>query len=1122
MEFEGMSQETQEAVYTTFQRPVLTRLNTSGLSCVPEANSSTAWLDANLGRFSQYATYEDLVTFNTEFDGLQVLDQLTLRQLAQLAAARGALNETMVEGFPNNFPRQESLLNRTKEVIEISLSFLTNGSVSVTTWTDVRTLFYFYFLQSKLLPTENTGCPAFQAIVSNGPSILKGREEEVYHHIYSYLTGTQSRPRCYNLSDPLSHGWFTAYLGHYIHLSSVDDIRDFLGYDQQLLQKLASQQDSLQLFSQQDIPRNVMWTLTSALLAEIPNITISELPDKLLCFSPEAPALHSLGEEALWKVIRKLNDNCGPSHRTDMDAWALRAPLPPARQLATLLVGQIPAFNQSTLVALGQQAVGLTKGQIAMLSEEDVAASVKALGKVIGWDQGQVNELVSKLTPEQLLVGKLETLGSLVPGLPTTVFCALSPANATHLARAPIFLRGLRDAPAYLKRVFTNRIVVHPLPVTKIVETVPPELVPQIPSSFLLWDNLTIANLSAITEQPWEPEQASGFFQQGLASSVGSRVARLSASILQGFQCQEASQLTRAQFSSLVKEVQKQKAILNVRQLSCMANLLALHNLTNDFADYPPDLLLFYDLRHVDKAKCREFISRASQGNLTLLSGLSAQKKELLNMSLTCLGNPGTSLSKEDLSSLGGLVCDMEPAVILESDPHILDNLKRCSQLTAEQRDALNALLRSGATWLGAPRSWNLGRLWSLGPLVFYINSSLWKMVNEEVSKDFYRDVITRYQAGSLPRSLVQSFVDSFLTRDLSMSRANQEKGRRCSRGNITAQVIQDELFMVRYDCKQLKSCLGSKVLKANLNPLLQHPLPRECQSVVKGKLSEIYPGGVPENQLKLIASLVYLYSNDEISHWNITSRDTVVYLLGSDVALENQTQAVIKKFLELNGTMTGAMLVAIGGFRLCWMSPQQIEAIRPVELRSAGALDISSCAQERKDDLYEKAKKAFSGSNGSATYYHYIRPYLGGASVEDLKHLARANISMDIDTFTCLNPEVLQNLSLSNVAKLLGRNVADLRKARSHPAVSSWLQSQNQSALEALGFDRAPEHLHASPATTGKPPSAWVTNKGHNSASPSGHTTRATTSGCCVLTPLHLFNVFGFPIGLILILKLL
>uniref|UniRef100_F6QGD8 Mesothelin like n=1 Tax=Monodelphis domestica TaxID=13616 RepID=F6QGD8_MONDO len=1121
MEFEGMSQETREAVYTTFQLPVLTRL--SGLTCVPEMNSSAAWLDINLGHFSQYATYGDLVAFNSQFDGLQALDHLTLRQLAQLVATKGALNETALGEFPKSFCNQEPLPNGTKEAVETSLSLLTNGSVSVGTWTDVRTLFYFYFLQSEFLPTVNTSCPAFQAIVRNGPSILKGREEEVYHHIYSFLTGTLSRPRCYNPSDPLSPGWFSAYLGPYVHLSSVDDIRDFLGYDQQLLQTLASQQDSLQLFSQQDVPRNVMWLLTSALLAKTPNFTILELPDKLLCFSLEASALHFLGEEALWRVIKRLNDNCGSSNRTDPDAWGLRVPLPPARRLATLLVSEIPAFNQSILVALGQQAVGLTAGQIMMLSEDDVAASVQALGRVIGWDKGQAYGLVSKLTAEQLLADKLETLGSLVPGLPSSVLCALSAENASHLASIPTFLCGLRDAPTYLKRVFTDRIVLHPLPISRIVEIVPPELVPQIPSSFLLWDNLTEANLSTISKQPWEPAQASGFFQQGLASSVGNHVARLSASILQGFQCQEASQLTRDQFSSLVREVQKQKAILNARQLSCMANLLALHNLTDNFAEYPPDLLLFYDLRKVDGAKCREFISRASQGNLNLLSGLSAQKRELLNVSQACLGNPGTNLSKEDLTYLGGLVCDMEPAVILESDPHILDNLKHCAQLTAGQQDALNTLLHSGTTSLGTPGSWNLGKLWSLGPLAFYINPILWKMVNKDVSKDFFRDVVARYQAGSLPRSHVQNFVDSFLAQELSASRTSQMTGKKCYRGNITAQVIQDELFMVRYDCKQLKTCLGSKVLKANLHPLLQHPLPRECQRVVKGKLGEIYPRGVPEDQLKLIASLVYLYSNDEISHWNITSGDTVVALLGSDVAMENQTQAVIKKYLELNGTVTGALLVAIGGFRLCWMSPRQIEAIRPMELRRAGALDISSCAQERKDDLYEKAKKAFPGSNGTITYYHYIRPYLGGAPLEDLKLLARTNISMDIDTFTSLNPEVLQNLSLSNVATLLGRNVADLRKARSNPSVKVWLENQNQSALEALGLDRTPDKQHPSPATTGKPGPPWITGKGHNSsASPNGHISSTTPSGSCVLAPLHFLNVFGLPIGLTLLMSLL
>lgn len=47
----------------------------------------------------------------------------------------------------------------------------------------------------------------------------------------------------------------------------------------------------------------------------------------------------------------------------------------------------------------------------------------------------------------------------------------------------------------------------------------------------------------------------------------------------------------------------------------------------------------------------------------------------------------------------------------------------------------------------------------------------------------------------------------------------------------------------------------------------------------------------MPEDQLRSITSLVYLYSAAEISQWNITSGATVLALLASDVALENQTE---------------------------------------------------------------------------------------------------------------------------------------------------------------------------------------------------------------------------------------
>ncbi|XP_030157335.2 mesothelin-like protein [Lynx canadensis] len=556
--------------------------------------------------------------------------------------------------------------------------------------------------------------------------------------------------------------------------------------------------------------------------------------------------------------------------------------------------------------------------------------------------------------------------------------------------------------------------------------------------------------------------QAQGFSQGGLDASRADLWASANASLLHSFWCQPASQLPRDQLSALIRAMATRRVLLRAWQLSCLANLAALHGLQDDFELHPPDLLLFYNLTQVREADCRAFTHRAAQGDTELLANLPDQRAALQRVALACLGGPRLRLSASDLLLLGVLVCDMDASSIVAADPRVLQNLQRCHRLTAPQQAALNTLLASGETTLGPPGSWNLEGLRALGPLATYISSSLWMQVQQAVGLDFFGSTVATYRAGRLSQQDARRFVTGFLKAKAESvsSRPKRGTGRPCLRGDITAATLRDDLFLVHYDCVQLESCLGSRVLKANLDPLLQHPLPAECQRVVKAKLARVYPRGVPEEQLPLIASLVYLYSRSEIGQWNVTSRDTVVALLASDVALENQTEAVLQKYLDHNGTLTGALLVAIGGSRLCWMSARQIQAIRPSEFRLAGALDISSCPQSRKDVLYAKAREAFGSTRTTAAYYRFMRPYLGGAPVEELRHLVQANVSMDIDTFTNLNPRVLQSLSVGNVTTLLGQNVGDLQKARSHPTISSWLRSLNRSALGELGLDTDPAGL--------------------------------------------------------------
>nr|XP_023413042.1 mesothelin-like protein isoform X2 [Loxodonta africana] len=145
------------------------------------------------------------------------------------------------------------------------------------------------------------------------------------------------------------------------------------------------------------------------------------------------------------------------------------------------------------------------------------------------------------------------------------------------------------------------------------------------------------------------------------------------------------------------------------------------------------------------------------------------------------------------------------------------------------------------------------------------------------------------------------------------------------------------------------------------------------------------------------------------------------------------------------------------------------------------------------------------------------MRPYLGGAPVEELRHLAQANVSMDIDTFTNLNPLVLQSLSVDNVTTLLGQNVGDLQKVRSHPTISSWLRSLNHSALGELGLDTDVASTIDPALMTGGTPNTkpWPPLLAHPSGLP-GDSAEAPTSGA-PRTPLG-----ALPLTLVLLSSLL
>ncbi|KAG7462347.1 hypothetical protein JOB18_035100, partial [Solea senegalensis] len=89
-----MDRERQQAVFTHFIKPFLSRNGSSDPGCVSSSNGSTEWLQANLGVFSGFATLSDLKLLNPNVSAAESLSAFTPAQMAQLTLTSGASNDT--------------------------------------------------------------------------------------------------------------------------------------------------------------------------------------------------------------------------------------------------------------------------------------------------------------------------------------------------------------------------------------------------------------------------------------------------------------------------------------------------------------------------------------------------------------------------------------------------------------------------------------------------------------------------------------------------------------------------------------------------------------------------------------------------------------------------------------------------------------------------------------------------------------------------------------------------------------------------------------------------------------------------------------------------------------------
>ncbi|XP_032402904.1 serine-rich adhesin for platelets-like [Xiphophorus hellerii] len=762
------------------------------------------------------------------------------------------------------------------------------------------------------------------------------------------------------------------------------------------------------------------------------------LPGSLLC-SPDIPSslFTSLSENDTMAILDKLKTFCNSTENPERSA---------------ALASNIKVFTAQTFEDLGNASSGLTNSQILSVSPEVLVLSLSILSSVNTWGQDQASNIIHRITSSSFQINSaasLESLGTLIIGVPSKSINNISASEVLSASKNPTLVSNMLEAPKVVQEAFVKKIISVDSSPAKVVENVPDALAMEIPPSLLLFPEGT-ANITAINKKTWTADQATMFF--ATLAEADFDTEQLSPFVLQGFTCGTVKKMSKAQISQLIHACRPRKGRAKVElkepQLTCMYNLIR-DDLSQNFTDYPPDMLLYLDSKNVQKANCRSYFSALGAADFSVASSILNKGPQKFREARDCLGISGNSLSRDNVEVLGNMVCTLNRSDIENSDPLILENLKACKDLSASQVAAMETLLLSGKTQYGAVNSWDQQTLEGLGTLPLYLTRNIWTHFTAATQKRFLKGFMP-----DLRIQKTQKWKLKNLFSQLTPTAAKREAG--CSEGNITQVTVSDPSFPFGYNQLQFQLCLDVPILKDNLYSICQKVDDDGYKRIILNKLNQAFPSGVPDQEVQMLASVSRSATLDDISKWNITELDTLAALMKpEDGTWETaQSKAIITKNLNTSGNSLGSSELNIIDSNLCSLDTSTLETITADSIRNTKLLDVASCSTEQKRVLYEISNTSFSvHRDNPINFFNLVKGYLGGASLVDIISLSKQNISMDVKTFMKLNISVITDLTVSNVQKLMGENLPDLKLFENDTVIQMWVNLQQQSDLDRMGI---------------------------------------------------------------------
>ncbi|XP_059834802.1 uncharacterized protein LOC132398983 [Hypanus sabinus] len=958
-----------------------------------ENSSFILYLKNYFQSYFHFLTLKDAVSLFPPDRETEVLNNIDVNELVNLLSTPGFVKDDYlltklvlkVKPIQNltpfldafaNATQNANLLNAVMEGVWLSFteSFPDLTDTEVDEWLNVRLFPYMPFLTTPVLVSNSTlrvPCLRYRKIINalnvQFPKLNSEKWTEIYNGIKAYLL-QEPKPKCYNARDPVlnSTAWFSQYLGLYLSQTSLSDLQSFSD-NETLLQVFAANAKNLELVEHLTLSDEVSTAYINLLVKNNPNFNASSLPNSLLCFITKTNLLQKLTAQQTLSLIGRINKVCGLNLTSNTSTDGTVPPKEPTDEqlkLAVVLVGKIDNFSVSTLNTLGQTAVGLSLSQVDNIDGNTLEQALPSLGNVRGWNIGQTSSIVNKLLTSGFKVNnssRLLGLGSLVSGIPSGVFRRINPQIFISVISNERFVENIGRAPQPIRQICVLQVLRNVENPVTTVKAIPSVLAAEVPP-VLLNSNLSLGD---VNNKEWTPSQSAVFFERLVRYNNNFEI--FSVAVLRGFSCGATKALDFQTFLKLVQAMKVKGIMLDESQLECISGRLASESMEVPLDALPGDVLLFNYQYFRASYDCRDFYKLVGKSNVNILRKVSARERNILNDARMCLGIMNRNLTKEDLTILGGLVCDIDGSVIRASDLSVLDALKNCVSFRDDQKEAIEILLRSGKSRYGLPSSWSSSTIQELGNLPLALTAT-WSQINRPTLKQALPRFLKKIKRFRSPGDVL------IFIAQLKLQRSSNNTSV-CTEGVIAPEDIDDFIPAV-YDAAQLDICLSDHVLRDGVLQIGSLAFDPTQLKVLKKKLLQIYPNGLPESQIQLLGNISTVFNATEVHSWNITRVETISALLAHK--LENtMVKAIIGRYLQLDGSLNVVSLKAIGGNNLCTLDEEQLMKIS--NLTDAGALDFTACSQPLKNILYNQAVLELNAQQQNPiAYYQLIKVYLG------------------------------------------------------------------------------------------------------------------------------------------------